>query len=203
MSRHAAMPKGSVSRLCRGRTGRLQDQACCSPVGSSTGGTGCDVATGRQEYLIKLLGRYRDYVAPDAHADHYEGHPNGRAEADGCLRWLPRPDHAPVTGPTLQRGAAGASAACAWDKQPQQPGDRRLMTRCCWFARRAHGWRFDHAAFVASFRSAKTRAFLSHLRESQCYEVFISERLAMAAQGMGAFDAFETKVGCEKAFSVL
>jgi hypothetical protein len=39
-----------------------------------------------QEYLIRLLGRYRDFVAPDAHADHYEGHPNGRAEPDGCLR---------------------------------------------------------------------------------------------------------------------
>ena len=60
---------------------------------------------------------------------------------------------------------------------------------------RAHGWRFDHAAFVASFRSSKTRAFLSHLRESQCFEVFINDRLSMAAEGMASFDAFETKVG--------
>lgn len=49
---------------------------------------------------------------------------------------------------------------------------------------------------MASFRSTRTRAFLTHLRESQCYEVFINERLSMAGQGMGSFDAFETKVGC-------
>jgi hypothetical protein len=68
------------------------------------------------------------------------------------------------------------------------------MLRGVGVACRAHGWRFDHAAFVASFRSAKTRAFLGHLRESQCFEVFINERLAMAAEGIAAFDAFETKV---------
>ena len=61
-------------------------------------------------------------------------------------------------------------------------------------ARRAHGWRFDHAAFVASFRSARTRAFLAHLRESQCYEVFINERLRMASQEYADIDTFEAKV---------
>lgn len=59
---------------------------------------------------------------------------------------------------------------------------------------RAHGWRFDHAAFIASFRSARTRAFLGHLRESQCYEVFINERLRMASQDYADIDSFEAKV---------
>ena len=58
----------------------------------------------------------------------------------------------------------------------------------------AHGWRFDHAAFVATFRSARTRAFLNHLRESQCYEVFINERLHMASQDYADIDSFEAKV---------
>lgn len=59
--------------------------------------------------------------------------------------------------------------------------------------RRAHGYRFNHAAFVASFRGAKTRAFLQLLRQSQCFEVFLNERLLLASKGDIVTDAFETK----------
>lgn len=58
---------------------------------------------------------------------------------------------------------------------------------------RAHGYRFNHAAFVASHRSSKTRRFLEQLRQSQCYEVFINERLLLASQAYITADPFEAK----------
>ena len=65
---------------------------------------------------------------------------------------------------------------------------------CC----RAHGYQFDQEAFVASQRSERARRFLELFRHSQMYEVFITERLKLAAEGYeGAGsqrDAFEQKV---------
>lgn len=49
----------------------------------------------KQEYLLKLLGRYREFVSRDAHADHYEGGAGSRPEADGCLRSHPHPSPFP------------------------------------------------------------------------------------------------------------
>ena len=63
------------------------------------------------------------------------------------------------------------------------------------FTHRAHGFRFDHLSFVASHRrSERARNFLDLLRHSQMYEVFINERLALAAGGYKTSDAFEAKV---------
>ena len=63
------------------------------------------------------------------------------------------------------------------------------------FSCRAHGFRFDHLSFVANQRrSEKARNFLDLLRHSQLYEVFINERLALAAAEYKTSDAFEAKV---------
>ena len=60
---------------------------------------------------------------------------------------------------------------------------------------RAHGFRFDHLSFVAAQRrSEKARVFLDHFRHSQMYEVFVTERLALAAHGFRTTDSFEAKV---------
>ena len=61
---------------------------------------------------------------------------------------------------------------------------------------RAHGYRFDHLSFAANQRrSEKAQNFLGLLRHSQLYEVFINERLALAAADYRTSDAFEAKVG--------
>ena len=140
-----------------------------------------------QEYLVKLLGRYREYVAPDAHADHYEGGPGSRPEPDACMRYLAMP----LCWSLLM---ACSPAPPTLEEQPVLFAVAMLVMRRVLRACRAHGWRFDHAAFVASFRSARTRAFLAHLRESQCYEVFVNERLRMASLQYADIDAFEAKV---------
>ena len=58
------------------------------------------------------------------------------------------------------------------------------------------GYRFDHAGFVASHRgSEQAQEFLQMFRHSQMFEVFITERLQMAADDYKTSDAFETKVG--------
>ena len=63
---------------------------------------------------------------------------------------------------------------------------------------RAHGYQFDQEAFVASQRSERARRFLELFRHSQMYEVFITERLKLAAEGyegpVAVQDAFEQKV---------
>ena len=72
------------------------------------------------------------------------------------------------------------------------------MTVC-----RAHGYRFDYDAFVASYSSSKARALLLQLRQSQCLEVFINERLLMASKGFADRDDFESKVGLQPGGSYL
>ncbi len=47
---------------------------------------------------------------------------------------------------------------------------------------------------MASRSSNKARALLFHLRQSQCLEVFINERLLMASKGFLDEDDFERKV---------
>ena len=47
---------------------------------------------------------------------------------------------------------------------------------------------------MASHSSNKARALLLHLRQSQCLEVFINERLLMASKGFLDKDDFERKV---------
>jgi hypothetical protein len=56
---------------------------------------------------------------------------------------------------------------------------------------------FDHAAFIAAQkRKDKVAAFLQQFRNSQMQEVFITERLKLAAEGYVSEDPFELKVGC-------
>ena len=70
----------------------------------------------------------------------------------------------------------------------------------CPNARRAHGCHFDFDAFVASFSSSKARALLTQMRQSQCLEVFINERLLMASKGRADKDDFERKVQHDEHF---
>ena len=51
---------------------------------------------------------------------------------------------------------------------------------------------FDQAGFVA--RGGRAAPFLRHLRDSQMWEVFVNERLALAAEGYPMDDPFERKV---------
>ena len=44
------------------------------------------------------------------------------------------------------------------------------------------------------WRNETVVQFLTHFRESQMYEVFITERLLMASHGYAANDSFEAKV---------
>ena len=62
---------------------------------------------------------------------------------------------------------------------------------------RLNGWRFDHLSFVESQRrSEKAKKFLDLMRHSQMYEVFINERLGLAAGNFQTKDAFESRVAC-------
>lgn len=71
------------------------------------------------------------------------------------------------------------------------PASRTLYGGC-----RAHGYAFDQAAFVAQHRSAAVRQFLQHFRNSQMFEVFITERLLAVSKGNAAPETgFEAKVG--------
>ncbi|GAB4816726.1 hypothetical protein N2152v2_003772 [Parachlorella kessleri] len=108
------------------------------------------IASVMQEYFLKLVGKYRLYIQPDA------------AESA-----TPRSD---------SRVKNGSKA------------DDVL---------RAHGYAFDQAAFVAQRGTAEVREFLQQFRHSQMFEVFITERLRLAASdgGLAACqDGFEAKV---------
>jgi hypothetical protein len=60
---------------------------------------------------------------------------------------------------------------------------------------RAHGYLFDQAAFIAAHRrKPKVCAFLQQFRNSQMLEVFITERLKLAAEGYVTEDPFELLV---------
>ncbi|BDA43641.1 probable DENN domain-containing protein 1C at N-terminal half [Coccomyxa sp. Obi] len=114
------------------------------------------IAALMQEYMVKLLGRYREFVERDV-----PGSP----------------------GPAAVPEANGAGP------RSRHQDDGYI---------RAHGYRFNHAAFVASFRSAKTRAFLEQLRQSQCYEVFFNDRLLVASSGQPFADQFEVAAAAVK-----
>ncbi|KAK9915164.1 hypothetical protein WJX75_005465 [Coccomyxa subellipsoidea] len=112
------------------------------------------IAALMQEYMVKLLGRYTEFVKRDL-----PGSPAPVPEANG-------------TGPRIRHQDDGYI--------------------------RAHGYRFNHAAFVASFSSTKARAFLEQLRQSQCYEVFFNERLRLASEGVPFGDPFEVAAAAMK-----
>ncbi len=61
---------------------------------------------------------------------------------------------------------------------------------------RGNGFVFDYTAFVAAQRKRSERhvLFLDSFRHSQMLEVFIGQRLALAAQGYNSPDAFELAV---------
>eukprot|EP01026_Neomeris_dumetosa_P030223 TRINITY_DN2422_c0_g1_i8.p1 TRINITY_DN2422_c0_g1~~TRINITY_DN2422_c0_g1_i8.p1 ORF type:complete len:757 (-),score=106.08 TRINITY_DN2422_c0_g1_i8:540-2810(-) len=58
---------------------------------------------------------------------------------------------------------------------------------------------FDHDAFIASHkRLSHAETFMSHIRHSQLYEVFVQERLQLAANQYRTEDDFEKKVAREQ-----
>ena len=57
---------------------------------------------------------------------------------------------------------------------------------------RACGWRFDVRAFIGAQRRS-AREFLSAMRHSQLFEVFVRERLLLASRGYPAACTFEGK----------
>ncbi|KIY92253.1 hypothetical protein MNEG_15710 [Monoraphidium neglectum] len=125
-----------------------------------------------QGYFLKLLGNYRSFIRPDAPRPS-----------------LTRPGTAPSTGPPSPHGgggggAGGGGAGGSGARAP--PLARQSMpvkgVACEGDAIRGSGYVFDHAGLVASHRhNDKARAFLHQLRQSQMYEVFVQERLKIAA----------------------
>ena len=82
------------------------------------------------------------------------------------------------------------AAKTPWQCASMEHDISELISIC-----RAHGFRFDHLSFAANHRrSEKARNFLDMLRHSQMSEVFINERLALAAGGYKTNDAFEAKI---------
>eukprot|EP00884_Botryococcus_braunii_P014564 jgi/Botrbrau1/23108/Bobra.0243s0042.1 len=64
---------------------------------------------------------------------------------------------------------------------------------------RAHGYLFDHGAFVASHkRNARAREFLEMFRHSQMYEQFVTQRLLWASTNTAPSEAFEEKVAARE-----
>ncbi|EIE19512.1 hypothetical protein COCSUDRAFT_83563 [Coccomyxa subellipsoidea C-169] len=124
------------------------------------------------EYMVKLLGSYREFVEKDV-----PGSPAPVPEANGA-------------GPRIRHQDDG------YIRQALPP---MLASHIkCPYSTSAHGYRFNHAAFVASFHSAKARAFLEQLRQSQCYEVFFNERLRLASDGVPFGDPFEVAAAAVK-----
>ncbi|KAK9791805.1 hypothetical protein WJX73_001133 [Symbiochloris irregularis] len=123
-----------------------------------------------QTYFLKLMSRYRDFMEADA----------DQAAAKDTGQSGPSSSHVhnyqgSVDGLRLSRRSVG----------PVDDDAGYL---------RANGWRFHHAGLVASHRRHSTRAFLEAFRHSQMYEVFITQRLALASMGYNTEDTFEVEV---------
>ena len=173
-----------------------------------------------QEYFLKLLGRYRDFIMPEdvyraaAAAASVSGRrdsatgvlPSPRtirarpsfrhtSSVSSRLRGEPDDDDSLMWGP----GSVLLSLHCS---RPSPSLDLLAywtdghLANCCYPCCSVAGYRFDHAGFVASHRgSEQAQEFLQMFRHSQMFEVFITERLQMAADDYKTTDAFEAKVG--------
>jgi len=126
-----------------------------------------------QGYFLKVLGSYRSHIYPAPPPGMLSTalgppSPHSSAMATGGGGTRPLSGLARVSLPARMPLTSSLACQAADDCPPD--------------AIRGSSYFFDHAGLVASHRrNDKARAFLQHLRQSQLYEVFIQERLAIAA----------------------
>ncbi|GLC43834.1 hypothetical protein PLESTB_000913400 [Pleodorina starrii] len=139
-----------------------------------------------QEYFVRLFGSYRRFI-------HEQGsEPLQRALPSALgLTWPHTARGGGGGGGGREsgrgykegregRGAGGHNGGSDNTLSPQAPpSSSRLHDDML----RGHGYYFDQPAFVAHRRSETVRSFLMAMRHSQLYEMFIQERLEMAASG--------------------
>ncbi|EFJ50722.1 hypothetical protein VOLCADRAFT_120590 [Volvox carteri f. nagariensis] len=137
-----------------------------------------------QEYFVRLFGSYRRYIHEQTPEPLTRGllssaaAPGQLTSRGGGCREIGRGYKESREG----RGSGGHGHSGGSDSapSPQAPvGTSRLHDDML----RGHGYYFDQPAFVAHRRSEAVRAFLNSMRHSQLYEMFVQERLAMAASG--------------------
>ncbi|KAF6256297.1 AEX-3 domain-containing protein [Scenedesmus sp. NREL 46B-D3] len=145
-----------------------------------------------QGYFLKLLGGYRSHIYADGSG------PGSAAEAAAAAAAAASGSTAPWRSPRSMRSPRGTGTVGSHQQQqgrsrhgsargdggsgPHTPSSSMGQDE----ALRGHGFWFDHSGMVASHRrNERAQAFLSLLRQSQLYEVFIQERLRMAAGSLG------------------
>eukprot|EP00891_Asterochloris_glomerata_P004797 jgi/Astpho2/4797/Aster-00342 len=133
-----------------------------------------------QEYFLKLLGRYRDFIMPEDVYKAAAAAASVSGRRDSGTGVLPSPR-------TIRARPSFRHTSSVSSRLRGEPDDDDSLI--------VAGYRFDHAGFVASHRgSEQAQEFLQMFRHSQMFEVFITERLQMAADDYKTTDAFEAKV---------
>ncbi|DBA87177.1 TPA: hypothetical protein ACH3X2_005181 [Trebouxia sp. C0005] len=134
-----------------------------------------------QEYFLRLLGRYREFVQLEGTS----GQPTRVSEEQGHR------------GLSLQRisFSGDIKARPSFRQSPRAPGSTRPDDDGYL---RGDGFQFHQLAFVEGQRRSDdgkaAQTFLTLFRHSQLYEVFINERLKLASQDYKTDDNFESKV---------
>jgi hypothetical protein len=155
-----------------------------------------------QGYFLKLLGNYRSFIHPElpprpASASATAPPPSRARASAGVARSSATSSgsHAPADARPLgrasmpavvMRSASPSFTQPAGGASPEAHAARRRSEAATAAldpdAIRGSGYVFDHTGLVASHRrDGRARALLQQLRQSQMYEVFVQERLAMAA----------------------
>ncbi|GFR44889.1 hypothetical protein Agub_g6233 [Astrephomene gubernaculifera] len=162
-------------------------EAVFKTVRSPTEYESSPVITGvMQEYFVRLFGSYRRYIHDQA-AEPLLRAANCVSAAAGPAPWKSG------TGGGKEgwrgnrdvregRGAVSHST-CGGSDSTLSPSVPLSSNRLHDDMLRGHGLFFDQPAFVAHRRSETVRAFLNAMRHSQLYQMFIQERLQMAASG--------------------
>ncbi|GIL47652.1 hypothetical protein Vafri_4419 [Volvox africanus] len=136
-----------------------------------------------QEYFVRLFGSYRRYIHEQLPEPLLRALPStttvaGQATVRGGSKESGRGHKEGREGRVAGlQGHAGNGDSTLSPQAP--PSASRMHDEML----RGHGYYFDQPAFVAHRRSEAVRSFLSSMRHSQLYEMFIQERLAMAASG--------------------
>jgi len=123
-----------------------------------------------QQYFLKLIGDYRRFIHEDT--------PQMNAQFAALLP--------PANSPRPNKDAAVQQGGSLHKRNASDARDDTL---------RGFGQTFEHTLFVNHHkRNEKARKFLSLFRHSQMYEVFMQERMRMAAQQYETDDPFEEQV---------
>eukprot|EP00775_Hariotina_reticulata_P011069 gene11069-11225_t len=151
-----------------------------------------------QGYFLKLLGTYRSFM----YADGLSPTP-AALQSPGSSSNASMPPRSPSahlgrrssnvgsTGSLVALNEAAIGAAAASVCRPHSAGAIGMARSSNGVPQRdeslsGHGCWFDHAGLVASHRhNERARVFLGLLRQSQMYEVFVQERLALMGSTTG------------------